>query len=125
MKMSKLSNENIKSTGQGEKEHQEWNGTKLHIQGNKQIKEKPDAKWNKGSGDLRARPHSDKLLTYEKELKQRLGLGLVVCTFNPSTQGIETSVSLGSVVYTASSNTTKLRQQKTHQNQKAGKDVSE
>ena len=32
--MSKLSNENIKSTGQGEKEHQEWNGTKLHIQGN-------------------------------------------------------------------------------------------
>jgi hypothetical protein len=26
--------------------------------------EKPDAKWNKGSGDLRARPHTAKLPTY-------------------------------------------------------------
>ena len=34
--------------------------------------EKPDAKWNKGSGDLRARPHPAKLPTCEKELKKSL-----------------------------------------------------
>lgn len=35
----------------------------------KKFKEKPDAKWNKGSGDLKARPHPGKL-TCEKELKR-------------------------------------------------------
>jgi hypothetical protein len=35
----------------------------------KQINEKADAVWNKGSGDLRAKCHPDMLPTYEKELK--------------------------------------------------------
>ena len=34
--------------------------------------EKPDAHWNKGSGDLTARLHPAKLLTCEKELKKNL-----------------------------------------------------
>lgn len=38
----------------------------------KEIKEKPNAKWNKESSDLRARPHSAKLPTCEKELKKGL-----------------------------------------------------
>ena len=40
-----------------------WNGAKSCIQGDKQIKEKPDIKWNKGCGDLRARSHPSKLPT--------------------------------------------------------------
>ena len=55
-----------------------------------------DLKWNKGSGDLRSRPHPDKPLTCEKELEKSLGPGVVAHTFNPSTQQIEAgrSVSL-------------------------------
>ena len=44
---------------------------------------------NKGSGDLRARSHPAKLPSCEKELKKALGPGLVVHTFNPSTQEAE------------------------------------
>ena len=33
-----------------------WNGAKSCVQEDKQIKEKPDVKWNKGSSDLRTRP---------------------------------------------------------------------
>ena len=47
-----------------------YNGLKSSDQGNKKFNEKPDAKWNKGSGDLRARPHPAKLPTCEKELKK-------------------------------------------------------
>ena len=36
------------------------------------FKEKPDAKWNKGSNDLTARPHTAKFLTCHKELKKSL-----------------------------------------------------
>jgi len=67
----------------------------------KQIKEKPGAKWNKGSGDLRARSHPAKLPTCgkqlkksEKELKKSLGLGMVVHTFDSSTQEAEVGGSL-------------------------------
>jgi hypothetical protein len=49
------------------------------------IKEKPDSKWNKGSRDLRARSHPDKLSTCERELMKSLGTGMMVHTFNPST----------------------------------------
>ena len=31
-------------------------GAKSSVQEDKQIKEKPDVKWNKGSGELRTRP---------------------------------------------------------------------
>ena len=57
-----------------------------------QIKEKPHTKWNKGSGDLRARAHPAKIPIYKrelktgkKELKKSLGPGMVVHIFNPST----------------------------------------
>lgn len=36
----------------------------------KQIIEKSDAKWKKGSGDLRARPHPAKFPTCEKEIEK-------------------------------------------------------
>ena len=41
----------------------------------KEIKifiEKPVAKWNKESGDLRTRPYPTKLPTFEKELRKSL-----------------------------------------------------
>lgn len=38
----------------------------------KQIKEKLDVKWNKGSTDFRARPHQSNLLICEKKLKWKL-----------------------------------------------------
>ena len=63
-----------------------WNGAKSCVQGDDHIKEKSDAKWNKGSGDFRARSHPAKLPTCEKELKGSLGSGVVLHTFSPSTQ---------------------------------------
>lgn len=36
------------------------------------VEEKPDTKWNKKSDTLRARPHPDKLPTFEKEFKESL-----------------------------------------------------
>ena len=39
------------------------------------MKEKPDNKWNKGSGDLRARPHPAKFPACDKELKKGLSSG--------------------------------------------------
>lgn len=44
-----------------------WNGAKACVQGDKQVKEKPDVK---ESGDLGARTDQAKLLTCEKELKK-------------------------------------------------------
>jgi len=38
----------------------------------KMFTEELDSKWNKGSGDLRARPHPAKLPTCEKESKKSL-----------------------------------------------------
>jgi hypothetical protein len=52
-----------------------------------EIKETPDTKWNKRSGNLRARPLSAKLPTCEQELKK--SLGVVVHAFNLSTQKAE------------------------------------
>jgi hypothetical protein len=67
-------------------------GAKPRVQGNKLTKVKPDVKWKKGSGDLRAGLHPAKsptcekeLKKSEKELKKSLGSGVVVHTFNPST----------------------------------------
>ena len=48
----------------------------------KQINEDPDAKWNKGSGDLRARSHPAKLPSYAKELKKSIGSDMVIQIFN-------------------------------------------
>ena len=45
-------------------------GTKSIVQGYKKLNEKYDAKWTKRSGDLRVRPHTDKLPNYGKELKK-------------------------------------------------------
>ena len=36
------------------------NGAKSSTQRDKKFKENPNAKWNKGSGDFRARPHPAK-----------------------------------------------------------------
>jgi hypothetical protein len=38
----------------------------------KSLKEKPDAKWNKGSGGLRGGPHSTKLPVCQKGLRKFL-----------------------------------------------------
>lgn len=38
----------------------------------KSLKEKPNSKWNKESGDLRARRYPVKLPTYEKKVKKSL-----------------------------------------------------
>ena len=46
--------------------------SKSSAQGDKKLKERPVSKWNKGSGNLRARPHADDLPTPEKELKKIL-----------------------------------------------------
>jgi hypothetical protein len=37
------------------------------VPGDKEIKEKQDAKWKTGIGDLRARPHPAELPAFEKE----------------------------------------------------------
>lgn len=39
----------------------------------KMVKGKPDAKWNKGSANLRAKTHPAKLSACEKELEKGLG----------------------------------------------------
>jgi hypothetical protein len=59
-------------------------------------KKKPDAKQNKGSGDLRVRSHPAKLLICKKELKKNLGPGLVVHDFNLRSQETEAGRSLSS-----------------------------
>jgi hypothetical protein len=76
--------------GEGEKGTREWNGAKFCVLANKQIQENPVVKWIKRSGVLRGETHPAKPLTCEKELKNSLGLGLVVYAFNPSTQETET-----------------------------------
>ena len=57
-----------------------WNHVKSYVQEDKQIK-----KWNKGSGDLRARSHPAKFPIFEKKLKKSLETGVAVYPFNPST----------------------------------------
>lgn len=61
-----------KYIGWGEKKHQKVYATKSGAQRDKKFKEKPCAKWDKGSGDLKARPHTAKLPAYEKEWKENL-----------------------------------------------------
>ena len=56
----------------------------------KQIKGEAGAKGNKGSSDLRARPHPAELPACEKELKK----SLVVNAFNPSLLEAEAGGSL-------------------------------
>jgi hypothetical protein len=45
-----------------------WNGAKSCAQKDENFKEKPGAKWNKGSGGLRARPQPAKLSVCKKEI---------------------------------------------------------
>ena len=47
-----------------------YSGAKSGVQRDTNFKEKPDVKWNKGSSDLRARPHPVQLSTCEKDLKR-------------------------------------------------------
>lgn len=65
-----------------------WNGAKSCVQEDKQIKEKL-VSWNKGYGDLWAKPHPATLPTCEKELKKSLGLDVVMHTFDPSNLKVE------------------------------------
>lgn len=46
------------------------NGAKHSAQEDEKFQEKLDAKWNKRSGDLRARTHSTKLPTSKKALQK-------------------------------------------------------
>jgi hypothetical protein len=43
-----------------------WSGAISCVQGDKQIKEKLNVRWNKGHGDRWAKPHPAKLPTCEK-----------------------------------------------------------
>ena len=72
----KLQNVNFEE----KKNTKKWNGAKFCVQGDKQIK-----KWNKGSGNLKARSHPAKFPTCEKELKKSLDPGVVGHSFNSST----------------------------------------
>ncbi|KAL6034459.1 hypothetical protein STEG23_019827 [Scotinomys teguina] len=54
-----------------------WNGAKPYVQGDEQINEEPDVKWNKGSGDFRTRPNPFKFPTFEKALKKSLELDVM------------------------------------------------
>ena len=57
-----------------------WDRAKSCVQGDKQIK-----KWNKGSGDLRARyHHPGKFPTCEKKLKESLELGVSMFEVEPT-----------------------------------------
>ena len=67
-------------------------GAESCAQGDKQIKEKPDAKGSKGRGVLGGRPHPAKLPICEKDFLffvlfcfLSLGLGMGLYTFNTST----------------------------------------
>lgn len=55
------------------------------VKGDKQIKIRPDFKWNKGSGDHRKKSHLVKLPTCEKELLKSLAQCAMVRIFKPST----------------------------------------
>ena len=48
------------------------NGAESSAWGDKKFKQKLAADWNKGGGDLRARPHPATFPTCEQELKKRL-----------------------------------------------------
>ena len=71
-------------------------GGEKEYQKRERIKEKPDAKWNKGSRDLRARPCPAQLPTSERKLYKSSRPGMVVHTFDPSTQKAEAGGSLSS-----------------------------
>ena len=68
LKRSKLDKDKYGNTVQGEKDTGKEDGGEPSAQGDK-SKEKPDSSWNKGSCDLRVRPHPDNLPTCENELK--------------------------------------------------------
>ena len=70
------------------------NGAKSCVQGDKQIKDNSDIKWNRGSGDLRARPRPAKPPNCEKKLKNTLGPCVVAPIFNPGTEKTEAGRSL-------------------------------
>jgi hypothetical protein len=53
-------------------EKRKCNGANPSAQGGNKFKEKPDPIWNKGSGDLRARPHPAKHPAGEKEVKKNI-----------------------------------------------------
>lgn len=70
-----------------------YNRAKSCVQENKQIKEKPDTKWNKRSGELRTRPHLMKLPVCQKELKKIPGLVWGHTPLNPALQGARQCIS--------------------------------
>lgn len=55
-----------------EKNTKKYIGAKSRAQGHKQIKGKPDVKWNKGSEYLKTRLKRGKIPTHEKEFKKIL-----------------------------------------------------
>ena len=96
MKKSKLSKGKVLNVQVGgvENSTKNFNRVKSSAQEDKRFKEKSNAKWNRGSGDLRTRPEPAKLLICEKQLmncEKELKK-----SFNPSTPEAETGGSLSS-----------------------------
>jgi hypothetical protein len=97
---------------EGKRDIRNWNATQSCVQDDKKVKEKPDVKCNKGSCDLRARPHPAMLPTCERELKKSFRLGVMVQIFNPNSLETEASTSefKTSLVQKATSRTSKFMQ---------------
>ena len=70
MKRSRLSKESYEMYSEEKRGSRKWSGPKSCAQGEKQIKENPNVKCNKVSGDLRARSCPDNLPNREKELNK-------------------------------------------------------
>lgn len=68
-----MSKKNRKCSLRGGKKSRR-NCAKFSAQGDKKknLKEKPEARWDKGCGNLRPRPHPAKIPIYRKELKKSL-----------------------------------------------------
>lgn len=92
----------FKNTQFEEKRHiKKYKGAKIVSQGVKNPKVIFDAKWNKKSGNFRAKPHPAEVPTWEKELKkngrelkQGFEPGMVKHNFNLSTREGESGTSL-------------------------------
>ena len=108
-KLQKVNSEEKRST-------RKWNGAKFCVQGDKWIK-----KWNKGSGDLRARSHPIKFPTEWKKIQSW------VWCFNPSSREAEAGGSLefeASLVYRVPGQPC-LGSERNNQKPRIGEDVIE
>lgn len=71
MKRTKLDKEKYKMYSLKRSTRKCFVGAKSSVHGDKNFEEKLDTKYNKGSGDLRARSHPVKIPTGKDELRRR------------------------------------------------------